>query len=432
VIHAHAHDAAFISPLLTALSPTKRCGKSSLLRCVARLVPRPISTSNITPAAIYRIIEAASPTLLVDELDSVGDREKREDLRNILDASHCRMDARVLRPVQVGDRWEVRAFSAWAPIALAYIKAMPDTIRDRSIIIPMQRKAPDQAVAHMRLDLDQGFGELARKAARWAADHMARLRGADPAMPAELHDRAADNWRCLLAIADVAGGHWPDAARGAAVALSIDADDDDAIGIEALRDLQTVFETLKADRLLSSTIVAHLAAMEGRPWAEFGRTGKPITVNQLARLLKPFNIVPGSVRPDVPGDGTKGYKRESLHDLWKRYFQTGTRAQSKDSATFGDFQSSTSEFDVLPWNRLKAKESAACAVVPDENGPPREETQERNPDDLDRMVGEGARERIGTCAYCRDAAYTDDADRLNSGGVLHFRCTNLWLRSHPA
>ena len=42
-----------------------------------------------------------------------------------------------------------------------------------------------------------------------------------------------------------------------------------------------------------------------------------------------------------------------------------------------------------------------------------------------------ARERIGTCAYCFDAAYADDADLLAAGGVLHFRCTNLWLRSQP-
>ena len=42
-----------------------------------------------------------------------------------------------------------------------------------------------------------------------------------------------------------------------------------------------------------------------------------------------------------------------------------------------------------------------------------------------------ARERIGSCAYCFDAAYADDADLLAAGGVLHFRCTNLWLRSQP-
>jgi putative DNA primase/helicase len=43
--------------------------------------------------------------------------------------------------------------------------------------------------------------------------------------------------------------------------------------------------------------------------------------------------------------------------------------------------------------------------------------------------GHAERERIGSCVYCRDAAYRDDADHLGSGGVLHYRCTNAWTRT---
>ena len=43
------------------------------------------------------------------------------------------------------------------------------------------------------------------KAARWALDHLAKLRAADPQIPTALNDRAADNWRILLVIADEAG-----------------------------------------------------------------------------------------------------------------------------------------------------------------------------------------------------------------------------------
>ena len=46
------------------------------------------------------------------------------------------------------------------------------------------------------------------------------LRDADPAVPTELNDRAADNWRPLLAIADRAGSQWPEKARRAALELS--------------------------------------------------------------------------------------------------------------------------------------------------------------------------------------------------------------------
>ena len=262
---------------------------------------------------MFRVIEAARPTLFCDEMSSIGDKERALEIRGVVNSSHCRADAQVIRNVPVADGYEPRAFSTWAPMALAYIKHVDDQIRDRSIIIPMQRKAPGQTVAQLRLDQDQGFGELARKAARWASDHLEALRRADPDVPRELNDRAADNWRPLLSIADRVGGDWHERARAAAIALSLDADDEDTIGVDLLRDLWAVFDALGANRLLSSTIVAKLVEMEGRPWAEFGRAGKPITTHQLARLLKPFKVFPGSVRPDVPGDGTKGLQARILH-----------------------------------------------------------------------------------------------------------------------
>ena len=42
-----------------------------------------------------------------------------------------------------------------------------------------------------------------------AADNFDKLAEPDPKMP-DLNDRAADNWHPLLAIADLAGGTWPE------------------------------------------------------------------------------------------------------------------------------------------------------------------------------------------------------------------------------
>ena len=212
VLHCHAHDAAFHSPRLTATSPTMRCGKSTLLRTIGRLVPRPLPTANITPAAMFRVIEAAKPTLLIDEADSFA--HENEELRGVINSSHCRLDAFVIRAVPAGDDYEARQFSTWAPMAIASIGKVAATIADRSVIIAMERKPPGQTVARMRADRDDGFGVLASKAARWVADHLEALRQADPDVPRALNDRQADNWRPLLAIADLAGGDWPTASAG--------------------------------------------------------------------------------------------------------------------------------------------------------------------------------------------------------------------------
>lgn len=69
-IHAHAFDASPVTPRLAITSPEKRCGKTTTLEVVQALVPRPILASNITAAAVFRTIEVARPTLLIDEADT--------------------------------------------------------------------------------------------------------------------------------------------------------------------------------------------------------------------------------------------------------------------------------------------------------------------------------------------------------------------------
>jgi putative DNA primase/helicase len=155
--------------------------------------PKPRGASNITAAALFRVIEAAHPTLLLDEADTYA--RDNEDLRGVLDAGH-RRDGAVIRTV--GDDHEPRQFSAWAPVALAASGRLPGTIEDRSIRIGLRRRRPDEAVEPLRLDRTGELEDLARKAARWAADHAAELAAADPAMPEGIINRAADNWRPLL------------------------------------------------------------------------------------------------------------------------------------------------------------------------------------------------------------------------------------------
>jgi putative DNA primase/helicase len=69
-LHTHVLDAFQISPRLAITSPEKRCGKTTALDVVYSLAPRPLSTSNTSAAAIFRTIEAARPTLLIDEADT--------------------------------------------------------------------------------------------------------------------------------------------------------------------------------------------------------------------------------------------------------------------------------------------------------------------------------------------------------------------------
>lgn len=314
IIHAHALAAFNISPLLAIISATKRAGKTLLLETVSLLVPRCLFASSITPAALFRAVEKFTPTLTIDEADTF--LRENDELRGILNASHRKASAFVVRTV--GDEHEPALFLTWCPKAIALIGKLPGTLEDRSILISMKRKAPGERVERFQADrVAAEFATLKRKAARWAADNLDVLRKADPEIPSALNDRASDNWRPLLAVADLAGQEWRALARKACVALADEVDEaENSALIQLLDDLRELFETREVDRLASSDIAETFGAMEERPWSEW-RRGKPITQRQLAKLLAPLGIAPRTIRT---GDNTpKGYLLEQFTDPFSRY-----------------------------------------------------------------------------------------------------------------
>jgi putative DNA primase/helicase len=153
---------------------------------------------------------------------------------------------------------------------------------------------------------------------RWQADVGGRLQAMDPDVPKCLNDRAADNWRPLLAIADIAGGKWPEIARKAAVELSASDHAEDSSGITLLGDIRELF-TGEGDRISSSEMVRLLSKLDDRPWAEW-RHGKSITTVQLARVLRPFGIRSRNVR--ISGVTVKGYLQADFHDAFERYLSS--------------------------------------------------------------------------------------------------------------
>ena len=244
IIRAHCDDAFSISPRLAILSPVKRCGKTTLLEIIAKLLPRPLPTSNVTASVIFRVIEKLHPSLLIDEADSF--MRENEELRGIVNSGHRRNSATVLR--NVGDDHEPRSFSTWSPMVIAAIGTLPDTIEDRSIVMSMRRKQPGEKVQGIRWNSRHGetvtghLQTVARALARWSFDHTHKLKDIDPAIPNGLHDRAADNWSPLLTIANAIGGPWIEQANAAAVALSTGETQTEPRGVELLRDLSELFK----------------------------------------------------------------------------------------------------------------------------------------------------------------------------------------------
>ena len=312
VLHAWTMDAGDISPFMVLVSPTKRCGKTSVLILLFFLTPKSELAANITASSLFRYIEAVRPTLLIDEADTFA--KDNEELRGILNSGHTRLAASIIRNVEVNGEHKPRRFSTWAPKAIATIRGLADTLEDRAVVVTLQRKPRDASVERLRRRDTEEFKRLRSQAARWAADNFDKLVDPDPAVPEVLNDRAADNWRPLLAIAELVGGDWPDRAREAALVLSGEAQDD-AIGVKLLKDIRLAFGD--DDAIRSADLVAKLAEDPEQPWADW-KHGRALTQNQLGRLLSGFGISSETV--DIPGlKSAKGYKRARFEEAWVAY-----------------------------------------------------------------------------------------------------------------
>jgi putative DNA primase/helicase len=314
-LHAWAYDLFDISPRLAVHSPVKRCGKTRLLQVLAALAPRPLFASSVTAAAVFRAIEVCRPTLIIDEADTfLG---KNGELCGVLNSGHCRDSARVVR-AECGERG-VRMFSTWAPCAVALIGKLPPPLADRSVALSLERRPPRLAIERLRAgELRGSLKPLRERCARWVLDHHETLRQLQLEPPAELDDRAADNWRPLLAIAKAAGDDWPARAREAALYLaSRRVEAEDSLGLMALADLRAAFLSLRAERLTTRQIIEVFLRMEERPWAEC-RTNRPISPRYLALLLEPFGIRPVAFK--LPGGPvTRGYRLEDCLEAFARY-----------------------------------------------------------------------------------------------------------------
>ncbi len=316
ILLTHVFDVVDVSPRLALLSPLPECGKTTAFAILSRLVRKALLASNVSPAVIFRAIERYRPTLMMDEADTY--MEQRDDFRGILNSGHTRDAAVVWRAD--GDKYEPKGFSTWSPIAIAKIGKLPETLASRSVTIPMRRKRPDESVTPYRADRDgPSLDELARKCARWAQDNLQNLKGADPVMPKQLNNRAADNWRPLFAIADAVGGDCPDKARRAALVLT--GDEIELTSAEQLLadiwKIKNVYTQRGIDRISSNDLCNELRKIQ---------PGHLPTQGWLAAMLRPFGIRPHTIR--IGQSTPKGYEFKDFDDAFARYVP-----ESRNTAT---------------------------------------------------------------------------------------------------
>lgn len=317
----HAQPAWEHATRLVIKSPQKRCGKTRLQEVISETCHAPVRTTNISPAALVRSIdESEPPTIILDEADTVfakrrGERsEGAEDLRGILNSGHSRGWPYL--------RWDAKARAletcpTFCMAAIGGIGDMPDTIEDRAVVVTMQRRAVSERLAPFRRrHAVPALNDIRDRVNLWVRENMEALGAMQPEVPVD--DRAADVWESLIAIADLAGGDWPERARRACLLLTsnADADDEGTRGERLLADMVDVFGD--ADRLTTAVVLARLHNIDEAPWGEW------FTARHLARELRTYGIKSTNIRTS---DGVaKGYNRHDFEDSWTRYTHPGVTA----------------------------------------------------------------------------------------------------------
>jgi len=141
-------------------------------------------------------------------------------------------------------------------------------------------------------------------------------------MPGQLQDRQAEICEPLIAIADLAGGEWPEKAREALVKLC-QQEEDASIGVKLLSAIKGIFDETDADKLSTRDMLERLVGIaDDAPWAYWfedalKHSRLDSAASKLARELKRYKIKPEKIR--FGSETLKGYWRASFRHAWEHY-----------------------------------------------------------------------------------------------------------------
>jgi hypothetical protein len=307
-------------PHLVIKSPEKRCAKSLFLKLLELITREPHGASNISPAAIYRLIGKLNGelTLLLDEAQSLSRRgsEPSEVLRELLNAGIDR-NAKVIRCV--GDAHDIAEFPTYCAKILALIGDLDSVLADRCLPIPMRRKRADEPVEMYRYRVVEPEGKALQDLIRdWTerhADAVSAIYDRIERLPIQ-NDRLADLMMPLQAVAEFVDPELHSVLKSYAEGLDRQDlnQERQSPGVRLLAACQEVFDENRSEFTETVVLINSLVARSEEPWSRWNH-GKQITAEALANLLRPFGI--RSSR-DLK-QKHRGYYRADFEESWSRY-----------------------------------------------------------------------------------------------------------------
>ena len=313
-----------IAPQLGFQSIVEGSGKSVVAEIVAAISYRGYLRSGYTASTLFRRINQEFITPCLSEYHNILS-EKDKALLSVVNACHRRSEAWIDRTetdAQTGRRY-VQSYKCWTALSWGAIGAVPREAHSRSIVLPMQAALPDEsrALDHSRPLQAKDLIDVRRQLAKWSATIKVLP---TPSMPPTLFNRAADNFRPLFALAELAGGDWPQRIRNAAEAIG-KVERKPTLQVRLLTDIRDAFEAAEDQRLPTGKLIDTLCEEEERGWQQENR-GKRIDAYWLRENLRGLINPAGSQRWR---EGThendpliRGYELSQFRDAFLRYLSS--------------------------------------------------------------------------------------------------------------
>lgn len=326
-------------PHLSIYSPEKRCGKTRLLEVLKLIVPNSLSTSSISPAALYRVIGASTkrrPTIILDEAQSLSraKSESGEALRELLNAG-IEKDAKVIR---CGGKKmeEVKEFPTYSPKIFAQIGEPDRILADRSLPIEMKRKTEQDIAQRFRMrEVQPRAKALRKRLEQWTADNeqmATTIYSSIDHLDIE-NDRMADLLLPLQAVLRIDDPDKLDILS--AYADNLDERDkrpeSQSPEVRLLTACREIFDSEKDTTFISTPVlIERLVSRTEEPWHRWNR-GQGMTDEALAILLRRYDIRPTHNKPKTK----RGYYVSNFQDAFERYLAPLERPSSPSNPSGG-------------------------------------------------------------------------------------------------
>ena len=338
------------SPRLPFQSQFEDSGKTTALTATLCASARPMPTSSLTGASMFRELDAHHWTIGWDEADGAFHRNTHPEMIAIFNAGHGLKFARLHRQTQRPDgKFVTQTFDVFAPLALAMLKEFPSrAMQSCCIVLPMRRASAEEAARLQELgeEYEAVLEECGRKLARWGVD-LATLPSINK-KDTGLINRIWLNWRPLLQIARSAGGTWPARALAAARAdmARVKGERDDSVDLALLDVLWRVFaaSTTAPRRLHTCDLVREALNLDEGRWRTANKGGREIDEYYLREGLRKLLPTEGEYarsksrrwRANPKSNQQYGYHELHLADAFSRYLGKGLPSEASQESDDDD------------------------------------------------------------------------------------------------